>query len=296
MTSKDSTTSSAKSITKQTLGGFTSSSSFNYINDLETTLLRCSSPILMEESEEISVLGERGIWMNKSQCENWHELSIRYLKPPTPEEPGDIIIKYENDGTCDPAPPIIMRQQPSRPKTPEPLILREAPPKPPKQIEKKVITISGKKLPPTPRKVVIERLPETPPKPQSILIERWLPYSRQKRKVVIQHSDGNKILEKPRNLIIQWDRPSVTVKKHIKHLGVIKADPKEYQDRFGKTLYRPEELPLFAKEIKNPNGLDLAADASDTTCELVGDVEVLKLVDLNKEGLGEYKSQIENFE
>lgn len=326
MTTNDSITSSVKSLTKQTLGGFTSSSSFNYINDLEATLIRSSSPIEIEETEEITVLGERGLWLNKNEAKNWHgeiplanyqlnrdsnpeiifkkndknldyiqELSVRYLKPPSPQVPGEIVIKYEKNGTFDPAPPIIMRQQPSRPKTPEPLIIREAPPTPPSQIEKKVITISGKKLPPPPRKIIIERLPETPPKPQSILIERWLPYKRQKRKVVVQHLDNNKLPEKPRNLIIQWDQPTVTVKKHIKHLGVISADPKEYHERFGKTLYRSEELPMFVKEIKNPDGLNLATDFSETTCELIGDVEALKLVDLDKEGLSEYKSQIENF-
>lgn len=323
MTSRDSITSSAKSITKQTLGGFTSSSSFNYINDLEATLLRSTSPIKIDETEEITVLGERGIWLNKSQTENWHgaiplekyetnkdsnpeivfkknnqnleyiqELSVRYLKPPTPDVQGEIIINYEKNEIYDPAPPIIMRQQPSPPKTPEPLIIREAPPPKPNLIEKKVIKISGKKLPPPPRKVIIERLPETPPKPQSILIERWLPY-KQKRKVVIQNIDGNKQYEKPRNLIIQWDRPTVTVKKHIRHLGIIKADPKQYSERFGKTMYRSEELPQFAKDIKNPDGLNLAADVLDNTCELIGDVKALQLLDLDAEGLTEYKSQVE---
>lgn len=324
MTSKDSITSSVKSMTKQTLGGFTSSSSFNYINDLEAALLRSTSPIKIDETEEINVLGERGVWLNKSQTENWHgdiplekyeinkdsnpemifkknnrtleyiqELSVRYLKPPSPDVPGEIIINYENNKIHEPAPPIIIRQHPSPPKTPEPLIIREAPPTKPNRVEKKVITISGKKLPPPPRKVIIERLPEIPPKPQSILIERWLPYNRQKRKVVIQYSDGNKYYEKPKNLIIQWNQPTVTVKKHIRHLGIINADPKQYSDRFGKTLYRSEELPQFAKEIKNPDGLNLAADVLDRSCELIGDVKALKLLDLDKEGLGEYKSQVE---
>jgi hypothetical protein len=37
--------------------------------------------------------------------------------------------------------------------------------------------ISGKKYPPPPRKVVIERLAQIPQKPQAVILEKWLPYS-----------------------------------------------------------------------------------------------------------------------
>jgi hypothetical protein len=37
-------------------------------------------------------------------------------------------------------------------------------------------------LPPPPRKVVIERLAVLPNKPQAVIVERWLPYTQQKRK------------------------------------------------------------------------------------------------------------------
>ena len=53
---------------------------------------------------------------------------------------------------------MVIRQQPPRPETPAPLIVREAPPRPPAAVGQKVITISGKRLPPPPRKVIIERL------------------------------------------------------------------------------------------------------------------------------------------
>ncbi len=64
-------------------------------------------------------------------------------------------------------------------------VIREAPPSPPEQIGRKVITVSGKRLPPPPRKVVVERLAPLPTKPQSVIIERWLPYSQVKRRVSI---------------------------------------------------------------------------------------------------------------
>lgn len=59
------------------------------------------------------------------------EVSIRYLKPPTPPPPGDIIIKEIEAEAFPAAPPLILRQQPPRPFTPDPFIIRELPPRPP---------------------------------------------------------------------------------------------------------------------------------------------------------------------
>jgi hypothetical protein len=89
-------------------------------------------------------------------------------------------------------------------------VIREAPPQPPAQIGIKKILISGKQLPPPPRKVIIERLAPLPSKPQSVIVERWLPYSQQKRKVFFHRaqSDTPQIV-KPRNVIIQWEAPRV---------------------------------------------------------------------------------------
>ena len=67
------------------------------------------------------------------------ELAIRYLRPPTPAAPGEILITQEPDTQVGPAPPIIIRQHPPRPETPEPLVIREAPPAPPPHIDRKVI-------------------------------------------------------------------------------------------------------------------------------------------------------------
>ena len=95
-----------------------------------------------------------------------------------PPAPGEIVIHQEPDLVAGAAPPLIIRQQPPRPDTPEPLVIREAPPEPPAPLGVKKITISGKQLPPPPRKVIIERLAPLPAKPQNVIIERWLPYSQ----------------------------------------------------------------------------------------------------------------------
>jgi len=171
------------------------------------SILRSLNPIEVNETEEISVFGNKGVWVNKAEVMNWRgdlsineyvinedanpevimkridrsieyvqELAIRYLRPPTPPAPGDIVITMEANVATGPAPPLIIRQQPARASTPEPLVVREAPPQPPPAVGTKRITISGKRLPPPPRKVIIERLAPLPSKPQNVIIERWLPY------------------------------------------------------------------------------------------------------------------------
>jgi hypothetical protein len=94
------------------------------------------------------------------------------------------------------------------------LVIREAPPQPPAQVGRKVITISGKRLPPPPRKVIIERLAPLPAKPQSVIVERWLPYSQTKRRVIFQKgAQPDPVVVKPRNVIVQWEAPKVTIRK-----------------------------------------------------------------------------------
>ena len=128
---------------------------------IEQAIIESIIPIRLEGSEEITVLGHKGIWANKSEVTNWHgpieqyklnegapitiikknnsaieynqDVTVKYLKPPSPPAPGDLIIRSENSNTISfpPAPPQIIRQLSNRPFTPEPLIIREAPPEPP---------------------------------------------------------------------------------------------------------------------------------------------------------------------
>ncbi len=155
-----------------------------------------------------------------------------------------------------------------------------------------VISIEGKRLPPPPRKVVIERLPIVPAKPQSVLVERWLPYPPAKRRVIYQpNTQKDPQILKPRNVIVQWESPQVNVKKDIKFLGVVKANPQDYVQKYGSQLRSARDLPPVVNEIRTPEGLVLAADSSSNQVqhELEGDLQALRLVDLDKEGLGAYK-------
>jgi hypothetical protein len=100
------------------------------------------------------------------------------------------------------------------------LIVREAPPTPPPRIGVKRITISGKRIPPPPRKVVVERMAPLPSRPENIVIERWLPYKSVKRRVIYKKSEvPDPVPVKPRNVIIQWETPDTKIFTKIKHLG-----------------------------------------------------------------------------
>jgi hypothetical protein len=160
-------------------------------------------------------------------------IGIRYLRPPTPPAPGDIVIIQEPNTRTSPDPPLVIRQQPARPITPEPLVIREAPPQPPPAIDRKLITISGKRLPPPPRKVIIERLANLPPKPQAVLVERWLPYTQLKRRVIFQAAPPDPDIVKPRNVIVQWEAPLAEIKREYINMGIVKADPVDYSQTYG---------------------------------------------------------------
>ena len=67
--------------------------------------------------------------------------------------------------------------------------------------------------------------------------------------------------------------------------------------RYGSSLKRSIELPTFVKEIKPPAGVILAADSGTSTIyELEGDVYALNLVDLEREGLVEYRYLLKQIE
>lgn len=103
-------------------------------------------------------------------------------------------------------------------------------------------------------------------------------------------------MRKPKNLIIQWEPPRVEVRKKITYLGIVRANPEDYAKKFGNKMITAHNIPDEIRHVPNPNGLVLAADvqqeAGDNVPELYGDVNALIDVDLDREGLGEYRSQI----
>jgi hypothetical protein len=146
--------SASVSINHNSSAAASSAVSAQFLSQIETAILRSQIPIEINETEEITVLGERGIWANRAEVVEWRgvipinqyvinedqnpeiitkkssqqleyvqELAIRYLRPPTPPTPGEIIITQEANTAVAPAPPLIIRQQPARAETPEPLVI-----------------------------------------------------------------------------------------------------------------------------------------------------------------------------
>jgi hypothetical protein len=91
----------------------------------------------------------------------------------------------------------------------------------------------------------------------------------------------------------------VVIRKDFKYLGIIRANPVEYVKRYGASLKTARELPDFVLDIKPPNGVVLAADyqynGPQNTPELEGDLHALRLIDLDRAGLGEYRAQLDRF-
>lgn len=75
-------------------------------------------------------------------------------------------------------------------------------------------------------------------------------FPEQKRKVVYQPAPPDPVVLKPRNVIVQWDPPSVEVKKEYKYLGIVEANPIEYIKKYGGSLKSLDDLPDYLSELK----------------------------------------------
>lgn len=77
-------------------------------------------------------------------------------------------------------------------------------------------------------------------------------------------------------------------------MGVVRANPAEYRERYGSTLKATADLPQFVRQIPTPAELSpLACDFQGRSVpELEGEVHALGLVDLEREGLAEYRAQL----
>ena len=66
-----------------------------------------------------------------------------------------------------------------------------------------------------------------------------------------------------------------------------------YVQRYAHSLKPSKDLPQFVLDMSTPKGLVLAADhRPKQNHDLEGDLDALKLVDLDREGLAQYKSYV----
>jgi hypothetical protein len=203
---------------------FVASSSNNNVN-----ILKSRSDGLEYPSQKILQNNPQNppefIFKKPKQTVNYvQQTCVRYLRPTTPEHlspPGDIVIRQMADVTERSLPPLLIRQRPSssgsgvesRQKlsgvasqtlSKEKLIIREAPPTLPSSLlsssENQVIMVSKslnspplQQPQPAQRKLIIYRQAPVPNKPPPIIVERWLPYGKIKRKVIFQKADGTSV-------------------------------------------------------------------------------------------------------
>jgi hypothetical protein len=134
-----------------------------------------------------------------------------------------------------------------------------------------------------------------PPKPQPVIIEKWLPFENMKRKVILEKSPEPEQGNKSNNVIFEWKNPETSINKELHCLGVTKVNPNDYVRKYGSTLKSSDDLPKILTDIKQP---ELIAGTNQSASlpgkiKLEGDVHALKLIDLDKFGLSEYKSLVE---
>ena len=205
------------------------------------------------------------------------QVSVKFLQPPPPQQPGDIVITQQKDVQAAPVAPRLIRQRPPLPVKPAPLVVRERPPLAPAPIAPEHHVIPGKVVPPPPRKVIIERLPQLPQPPQDIIVERWLEYGPRARRVVFHPAPRLIPAPAPKNVLIQWDSPNVALNRQFRNLGISPANPAQYVAAFGASLVHPSAIPALAQGIK-PVGAVLAAESLPKPVRLVGDVAALSLI------------------
>ena len=205
------------------------------------------------------------------------QVSVKFLQPPPPQQPGDIVITQQKDVQAAPVAPKLIRQRPPLPVKPAPLVVRERPPLAPAPIAPEHHVIPGKVVPPPPRKVIIERLPQLPQPPQDIIVERWLEYGPRARRVVFHPAPRLIPAPAPKNVLIQWDSPNVALNRQFRNLGISPANPAQYVAAFGASLVHPSAIPALAQGIK-PVGAVLAAESLPKPVRLVGDVAALSLI------------------
>jgi hypothetical protein len=147
------------------------------------------------------------------------------------------------------------------------------------------------------------RIPTPPPSsqlsitetPASILTERSWPPKKQQPDLTsnffaVQYYDE------------EMDETYELYRQYV-YLGVVDADPETYYATYGDELVQREDIEPYVAEMKSRPECLMFADECDEDqmqprhhdhpYELVGDVEALRLIDLDQAGLGMYKSLIE---
>ncbi|CAF0756349.1 unnamed protein product [Didymodactylos carnosus] len=179
------------------------------------------------------------------------DVAIRFLRPPTPPLSGPIIIREIREKSTRIPSPIIIQEGSVNSKTPSPIIFRERPPEPPEvkrtHIIYKHIPAKRSQRPP----IIIERLPILPiRKPPPIVIEKWLPYPEQKRKVIYEKASPTSKKPRSKKFIIEYKNMNVIVDKVVRHIdGINKTDPTTYVKQHAGKLHSNDSLDELLENV-----------------------------------------------
>lgn len=201
---------------------------------------------------------------------------------------NDIIVKKESDIQISHAQPLLLEQKPTEPVVKLPVeLLIERPSTPTKPIPPQIISMSPMIIPQSARK--IERLPMLPTLPKVLIIERWLDYNERISQVRFIPVPEMEPLLKVKTTIIQWETPEIKLHREFKFEGVTSEVPGEYISRFGNDLLSTKNLPPeFVDKFDVPPGEKLGSHYLSDVPKLIGDIEALKLVDLEENDLSQY--------
>ena len=90
-----------------------------------------------------------------------------------------------------------------------------------------------------------------------------------------------------KNVLIQWDQPNVHLRRTLVNLGVQVTDPNSYLRQFGNSLVDfnssliNSPALIAARNVRPPNGANLAADKSHSPIHLIGNLKALELINRN---------------
>ena len=127
-------------------------------------------------------------------------------------------------------------------------------------------------IPAPPASVIIEQFPPDQRKPRKrvicsflfvfcfrllyvcylgdILIERWIPYGPQpERRTIVQRAPSPIRYSEPYNKIIVYEGAETRVVRKVKKLGPFKANPRDYELRYGGTLLDSATLVQQARNV-----------------------------------------------
>ena len=86
-----------------------------------------------------------------------------------------------------------------------------------------------------------------------------------------------------KNVIVQWDKiECCCIQNDIINLGVEKADPLLYTQKYGSSLMTADQMPDICNQVQMEHKMPLAAENQDFKyyMELEGDVYALSFIDL----------------